>query len=129
MEGNRPTLVIRNETQFWYESNDGHALAGVIEGNVTKIPGARTLSICNAHIPGEDSVAERDYDAWQAVEAGTAAYAGTLYDALEAPADTPVSEIPPEREDPDGFTMGVRSCGRGLRLLAVTRIGCRLMLL
>ena len=116
MEGNRPTLVIRNETQFWYESNDGHALAGVIEGNVTKIPNARTLSICNAHIPGEDSVAERDYDAWQSVEAGTAAYAGTLYDALEAPADTPVSEIPSEREDADGFNMGVKKLRAGIEV-------------
>lgn len=116
MEGNRPTLVIRNETQFWYESNDGHALANVIEGNVTKIPNARTLSICNAHIPGEDSVAERDYDAWQAVEAGIAAYAGTLYDALEAPADTPVSEIPSEREDPDGFTMGIKKLRAGIEV-------------
>jgi hypothetical protein len=116
MEGNRPTLVIRNETQFWYESNDGHALAGVIEGNVTKIPGARTLSICNAHIPGEDSVAERDYDAWQAVQAGLAVDAGTLYDALEAPADTPVSEIPSEREDPDGYLMGLKQLRAGIEV-------------
>ncbi len=116
MEGNRPTFVIRNETQFWYEANDGHALAGVIEGNVTKIPGSRTLSICNAHIPGEDSVAERDYDAWQAVEAGLAVDAGTLYDALEAPADTPVSEIPSEREDPDGYRMGLKQLRAGIEV-------------
>lgn len=116
MEGNRPTFVIRNETQFWYESNDGHALAGVIEGNVTKIPGSRTLSICNAHIPGEDSVAERDYDAWMQVEAGLAVDAGTLYDALEAPADTPVSEIPSEREDPDGYLMGLKQLRAGIEV-------------
>ena len=116
MEGNRPTLVIRNETQWWQESNDGHALANVIEGNVSKIPGARTLSICNAHIPGEDSVAERDYDAWQAVQAGQAVDVGTLYDALEAPADTPVSEIPSQKEDPEGYAAGVAKLREGIEI-------------
>jgi hypothetical protein len=116
MEGNRPTFVVRNETQFWYEANDGHTLAGVIEGNVTKIPGSRILSICNAHIPGEDSVAERDYDAWQAVESGQAVDVGSLYDALEAPADTPVSEIPSRREDPEGYQLGVKRLRRGIEI-------------
>jgi phage terminase large subunit-like protein len=116
MEGNRPTLVIRNETQWWVDSNDGHDLAGVIEGNVTKIPGARILSICNAHIPGDDSVAERDYDAWQAVQSGQAVDVGTLYDALEAPADTPVSEIPSEREDPEGYAAGLAKLREGIEI-------------
>ena len=116
MEGNRPTLVIRNETQWWHETNDGHDLAGVIEGNVTKIPGSRTLSICNAHIPGEDSVAERDYEAWQAVVSGQAVDVGTLYDALEAPADTPVSEIPSAREDPEGYEAGLLQLRAGIEI-------------
>jgi phage terminase large subunit-like protein len=116
MEGNRPTLVIRNETQWWVEAVQGHELAGVIEGNVTKIQGARTLSICNAHIPGEDSVAERDYDAWQAVQSGQAVDVGTLYDALEAPADTPVSEIPSEKEDPEGYSAGVAKLREGIEI-------------
>ena len=116
MEGNRPTLVIRNETQWWVEAVQGHELAGVIEGNVTKIQGARTLSICNAHIPGEDSVAERDYDAWQSVQSGQAVDVGTLYDALEAPADTPVSEIPSEKEDPEGYSAGVAKLREGIEI-------------
>lgn len=114
MEGNRPTLVIRNETQWWVEASAGHMLAGVIEGNVTKIPGSRTLSICNAHIPGEDSVAERDYDAFQAVMSGQAVDVGTLYDALEAPAGTPVSEIPSQRENPEGYEAGVEKLREGI---------------
>lgn len=106
MEGNRPTLVIRNETQWWVEAVQGHDMAGVIEGNIKKSPGgvARVLDICNAHIPGEDSVGERAWDAYQAVEGGQAVDVGMLYDALESPADTPVSEIPPKPrdiEDPD----------------------------
>ena len=114
MEGNRPTFVIRNETQWWIEASAGHQLAGVIEGNVTKIPGSRTLSICNAHIPGEDSVAERDYDAYQAVLSGDAVDVGTLYDALEAPAGTPVSEIPSEKENPEGHLEGLERLREGI---------------
>ncbi|MGW1740026.1 hypothetical protein ACWCPQ_14580 [Nocardia sp. NPDC001965] len=116
MEGNRPTLVIRNETQWWLEAVQGHEMAGVIEGNVTKIQGSRTLSICNAHIPGEDSVAERDYDAWQAVESGQSVDVGMLYDALEAPADTPVSEIPSKKEDPEGYEVGIAKLREGLEI-------------
>jgi phage terminase large subunit-like protein len=121
MEGNRPTLVIRNETQWWGagpggEANDGHAMAEVIEGNVTKIAGARTLSICNAHIPGYDTVAERDYDAWQDVEAGKAVDVGRLYDALEAPAGTPLSEIPSQKEDPEGYADGVKQLREGIEI-------------
>ena len=116
MEGNRPTLVVRNETQFWLESNDGHTLAGVIAGNVTKIPNSRTLSLCNAHIPGDDSVAERDYDAWVAWQSGDAVEVSVLYDALEAPADTPVSEIPSQQVDPEGYAAGVAKLREGVEV-------------
>ncbi|MGZ6053965.1 MAG: hypothetical protein ACXWOV_00130 [Isosphaeraceae bacterium] len=116
MEGNRPTFTIRNETQNWTEANDGHAMAGVIEGNVTKIAGARTLSICNAHIPGLDSVAERDWDSYQDVLSGKAVDTGKLYDALEAPADTPVSEIPSQKEDPEGYAEGLQKLREGLEI-------------
>ncbi|EFV12952.1 hypothetical protein [Segniliparus rugosus] len=116
IEGNRPTMMILNETQWWVESVQGHEMAGVIEGNRTKIPDSRSLAICNAHIPGEDSVAERDYEAWQAVESGQAVEVSTLYDALEAPADTPVSEIPSKREDPEGHEAGLQKLREGLRI-------------
>lgn len=116
LEGNRPTLVIANETQWWKENNDGHSLANVINGNVTKVRGARKLSICNAHIPGEDSVAERDHDAWQAVKAGQAVDTGVLYDSLEAPADTPVSEIPSQKEDPKGYEKGIEKLRKGIEI-------------
>lgn len=119
MEGNRPTFVIRNETQWWGtgpggEVNDGHEMADVIDGNITKIPEARILSICNAHIPGNDTVAEKDYDNWRDVQAGKVVDTNKLYDALEAPADTPVSEIPPESEDPEGYAAGIDALLDGL---------------
>ena len=114
MEGARPTLVICNETQWWIESNDGLEMMGVIEGNITKIAGSRRLSICNAHIPGDDSVAERDYDAWQSSEAGHSVDVGVLYDALEAPAETPLSEIPSQKVDPEGYEQGLKLLREGI---------------
>ncbi len=119
MEGNRPTFVILNEIQWWGtgpsgEANDGHAMEKAIEGNITKIPGARKLSICNAHIPGNDSVGELYHDAAMDVLSGDAVDVGLLYDALEAPADTPVSEIPSQKEDPEGYELGVERLRQGL---------------
>lgn len=103
MEGKRPTFVIKNETQWWLENNNGHEMANVIQGNVDKAAygGCRVLSICNAHRPGEESDAEADWDAYQDVLTGQAVDTGLLYDALEAPADTPVSEIGEASEDPE----------------------------
>ncbi|QBP32395.1 terminase large subunit [Mycobacterium phage AvatarAhPeg] len=121
MEGNRPTLVIENETQWWGVGPDGNVNDGVdmddvIEGNVAKIPGSRKLAICNAHIPGNDTVAEKAYDHWQDVQTGKAVDTGILYDALEAPADTPVSEIPSEKEDPEGYAAGIEKLMDGLQV-------------
>lgn len=119
MEGNRPTFVIQNETQWWGQGpdgkvNDGHSMASVIEGNMTKVEGARTLSICNAHVPGTDTVAEKAYVEWQDVQSGKSIDTGMMYDALEAPADTPVSEIPSQKEDPVGFEEGIEKLRQGL---------------
>lgn len=119
MEGNRPTFVIQNETQWWGtgpdgKSNEGHAMAEVIEGNMTKVDGARTLSICNAHVPGTDTIAERSYNQWQDVQTGKAVDTGLMYDALEAPADTPVSEIPSAKEDPEGHAAGMQRLRDGI---------------
>lgn len=93
LEGARSTFVLMNETHLWTGSNEGHDMADVIERNTTKSPdgAARTLRITNAPEPGEDSVAERDRDAWQAVEAGKATAIGLLYDSLEAPPDAPLT--------------------------------------
>ena len=116
MEGSRPTLVIQNETQWWVEANQGHDVASVIDGNVTKIPFSRKLSICNAHIPGADSVGERDWDAYQAISTGEAVDVGMMYDALEAPADTPLSEIPSEKDDPQGHHEGIAKLRAGIEI-------------
>jgi phage terminase large subunit-like protein len=118
LEGKRPTFVILNEIQWWVEANEGHAMYNVVNGNVVKRVGvgSRYLAICNAHVPGQDSVGERMYDTYRAVEAGTAVDTKLLYDSLEAPADTPVSEIPSELEDPEGFEKGLQMLREGLEV-------------
>ena len=98
LEGNRVDFAIRNEPQNWNASNQGHDLAGVIDGNSTKIPDGigRVLDIENAFRPGEDSVAERVRDAWEATQAtehrGAKALSfGMLYDSLEAHPEAPLT--------------------------------------
>ena len=119
MEGNRPTFVIQNETQWWGTGpdgkvNEGHSMESIIEGNMSKVEGARTLSICNAHVPGTETVAEKAYMHWQDVAAGNAIDTGQLYDALEAPAGTPISEIPSSKEDPVGHLEGIEKLRQGI---------------
>jgi hypothetical protein len=99
IEGGRPTLIVRNETQNWNASNGGHDMAGAIEGNAAKSEGgaARMLDICNAYRPGEDSVGQRVREGWdstQSVEGETpmAADFGLLYDSLEAPPEAPLTK-------------------------------------
>ena len=104
LEGGRPTLVVRNETQNWNSSNGGHDMVGVLEGNAAKAEltrPARMLDICNAFRPGEDSVAERVRDAWEGTQGDAEAddehdrprfmEFGLLYDSLEAPPEAPLT--------------------------------------
>ena len=93
LEGARSTFVLMNETHHWLANNDGHEMAAVIERNSTKSAGgaARTLRITNAYEPGEDSVAERDREAWEKAQSGEVADVGLLYDSLEAPPEAPLT--------------------------------------
>jgi hypothetical protein len=94
LEGGRPTFVSLGETHHWVESNQGHDMAAVIERNATKSADgqARTLANTNAYEPGEESVAERTREAWEAAESGRAADVGLFYDSLEAPAEAKLTE-------------------------------------
>ncbi|MFE7510189.1 terminase [Streptomyces sp. NPDC057540] len=94
LEGGRPTATYPNETHHWLESNSGHEMAAVIERNATKSADgqSRTMAITNAFEPGEDSVAERTRDAYEAAEAGRAADTGLFYDSLEAPPEAKLVE-------------------------------------
>lgn len=104
LEGNPVTQAIRNEPQNWNDSNQGHDLAGTIDGNSTKIPDGwgRILDIENAFRPGQDSVAERVRHAWEATQATEDRDAksrsfGLMYDSLEAHPEAPLTaEAAPE---------------------------------
>lgn len=98
VEGNRPTFSILNETQHWVEGNHGILMFETLEGNLTKSPNgtARMLSITNAYMPGEDSVAERQRFAHNEQEElkrmfpDMPIYGGEIYyDSLEADPKTP----------------------------------------
>lgn len=103
IEGGRPTLIGRNETQNWNSSNGGHDMAGAIEGNAAKSEdgAARILDVCNAYRPGEDSVGERVREGWEKTQGDPDAANpadrpqvydfGLLYDSLEAPPEAPLS--------------------------------------
>jgi hypothetical protein len=94
LEGGRPTFTSMGETHHWLESNSGHEMAAVIERNATKSADgqSRTLADTNAFEPGEDSVAERTRDAYEAAEAGRAVHTGLFYDTLEAPPEAKLTE-------------------------------------
>lgn len=94
LEGGRPTAVNLGETHHWVEANQGHEMAAVIERNATKSADgqSRTLANTNAYEPGEDSVAERTREAFEAAEAGRAVDTGLFYDSLEAPAEAKLTE-------------------------------------
>jgi len=94
LEGGRSTFTLKNETQHWLRNNEGHEMSKVIARNSTKSRdgAARVLAISNAHEPGEDSDAEHDYEAHQAIIQGKSRAKGFMYDSLEAPPDLDLAD-------------------------------------
>jgi hypothetical protein len=86
-EGDPATAIFLNESHHMTETSGGQRLAGVARRNVGKSPGgmARLLEFTNAHQPGEASVAEDSYEAWQAQVSGKTRRQDILYDSREAP--------------------------------------------
>lgn len=86
-EGDPATAIILNESHHMTYTSGGQRLAGVARRNVGKSPGgqARLLELTNAHLPGDGSVAEESYDAWQAQISGRGLRVDILYDSREAP--------------------------------------------
>lgn len=86
-EGDPATAIFLNESHHMTSSSGGQRLAGVARRNVGKSPGgmARILEATNAHLPGESSVAEDSYEAWQAQVSGRTPRHDILYDTREAP--------------------------------------------
>lgn len=87
-EGFRPVFSVMDQTESWIPSNGGRKLAATIRRNLTKVNGA-SVETPNAFVPGEDSVAERSFEAWKKqVEGKTKADDGLLFDHREAPPET-----------------------------------------
>jgi len=96
-EGARPTFAILDETHHWTASNGGHKLAKVIRRNLGKVDG-RSIETTNAHEPGQESTAEKSYNAWRAIVEGRSRAEGILYDAREAPAEIDLADEAAVRE-------------------------------
>jgi hypothetical protein len=88
-EGAEASFIVDDELEHWKPSNAGPELAATLEDNLAK-SGARSVGTGNAWVPGIESVAESDWDAWVAEQEGRVkADAGRiLYDAVIAPPDT-----------------------------------------
>ena len=86
-EGDPATAIFLNESHHMTHTSGGQRLAAVARRNVGKSPGgmARLLEFTNAHMPGEGSVAEDSYEAWQAQVSGRTRRRDILYDSREAP--------------------------------------------
>lgn len=77
-EGQPVTFYVMDETHLWFPSNGGKKLAATIRRNAAKMGGSGVEST-NAHKPGQKSVAEDTFKAWQN------GVAGLLYDADDVP--------------------------------------------
>lgn len=84
IEGKRTSFTVKNESHLWVRANDGLAMNQAINRNLAKSNdgSARSLEITNAHLPGEESVAEDTFESWR--KAG-GAVPGLYYDSLESP--------------------------------------------
>jgi hypothetical protein len=85
-EGDPATAVFLNETHHMTPSSGRHRIAKVARRNAAKSPAgrARVAEFTNAHLPGEGSVGEESFDAWQKQVSGQAARTDILYDSREA---------------------------------------------
>ena len=117
LEGPRPTFQLGNETQHWLKTNDGHEMAKVMRRNAAKIRdgSSRVLHITNAHNPAEDSVAQKDWEAWQQIEQGKSRATGVMYDSIEAPPET-------DLRDPASLEAGLRAAAGDSTWLDIERL-------
>lgn len=99
-EGNRATFVVLDETHLWVPAERGPELAAALRRNVGKM-GGRSIETTNAHAPGEASVAERSYNAFQKMQQGDTFDKALLFDTREVHVDDiydPVKAIPGLKE-------------------------------
>lgn len=91
-EGFRPVFAGLDQTESWLVANGGRKLAAAIRRNLAKVNGSSVESP-NAFVPGENSVAEKSWEAWKAQLAGKLkGDDGILLDHREAPPETDPTE-------------------------------------
>lgn len=86
-EGFRPVFAAFDQTESWVPSIGGPKLAATIRRNLTKTSGS-SIETPNAFVPGEGSVAERSWDAWQLQQEGKLKSGGIYFDHREMPPET-----------------------------------------
>lgn len=92
-EGNRPFFVVMDQVESWTRANGGDKLARALRRNAAKVGGI-TVETPNAFIPGTDSVAEQTAAYYEKLREKNIApmREGLLYDHIEAPADTDITD-------------------------------------
>lgn len=87
-EGFRPVFYAMDQTESWTETNGGIKLAAALRRNVGKV-GGLSIETPNGFVPGENSVAEKSFEAYQKQREGKLRGGdGIYYDHREMPADT-----------------------------------------
>ncbi len=86
-EGFRPVFAAFDQTESWVPSIGGPKLAATIRRNLTKTSGS-SIETPNAFVPGEGSVAERSWEAWQLQQEGKLKTGGIYFDHREMPPET-----------------------------------------
>lgn len=79
-EGRQTTFAVLDETHLWIPSEHGHELAAVLRRNLAKKDG-RSIETTNAHVPGQESVAEASHNYAIQIEAGVVEEKGLLFDS------------------------------------------------
>lgn len=118
LEGARPSFVVMEETHQWVPgSTTGHEMFEVISRNLAKAPdgSSRMLQISNQFDPSENSVLQRTWEAYQAIQSGRSRAKGFMWDSIEAPPDLDFS-------DPEQVKLGVLAARGDAFWLDVDRV-------
>lgn len=106
-EGAETSFSIADETEHWTPGNGGPDLADTLVQNAAKT-GARLMETCNAWVPGQDSVAEKSFDAWCQEQDGFGGDQTILYDSRMAPPTTVFHDDPDDDKGEVGLSEALR---------------------
>jgi hypothetical protein len=98
-EGGRPVFAVLDQTESWTPTNGGRKLAASVRRNLTKVQGC-SVETPNAYRPGDESVAEKSFEAAALQDKGRTRGHGIYLDHREAPGDT-------DPEDPTSLRAGL----------------------